>query len=307
MSSPLACPLASSRKAHKAAPLGGSSEIRTPKLSSSMDSLVRISSTRLDLIASLLTPVERSVLAQVQRTRLCSGGHLERLFWSEGRPASRARQARRVLSQLADWRILDRLPRQVGGRRAGSRGFVYCLGPCGVRLVAREQGVRPRRLDAPGDRYVAHILAATEQVVRLHEADREGGLELIEVQSEPACWRSFSGPFSARRVLKPDLFVRIAAGTDGRYEDRWAVEIDMATEAGGTLHAKCWHYVEHYRSGSEQHAYGTYPRVVWATTTQRRAEQLSEMIGRLPEEASRLFTVCRQDELIALLARKARA
>jgi hypothetical protein len=238
---------------------------------------------------------------------LCSGAQLERLLWRDGDPASRARQARRVLSQLADWRILDRLPRQVGGRRAGSRGFVYCLGPSGARLIARERGTRPRRLDAPGDRYVVHILAATEQVVRLHEADRRGSLELIEVQSEPACWRSFSGPFGARRVLKPDLFVRVAAGADGSYEDRWAVEIDMATEARGTLHAKCWRYVEHYRSGSEQRAYGTYPRVVWATTTERRAEQLSEMTEHLPEEARRLFTVCSQDELVALLTRKARS
>jgi hypothetical protein len=304
MSSPVDRPVASSGEGQKAACLAGFSEIRTPKLSSSKDSLFRISSTRLDLIASLLTPTERSVLELVERTRLCSGAHLERLFWQEGSPPSRGRQARRVLSQLAAWRILDRLPRQVGGRRAGSRGFVY-LGPSGVRLIARERGIRPRRLDAPGDRYVAHILAATEQVVRLREADHRGTLELIEVQSEPACWRSFSGPFGTRRVLKPDLFVRVAAGTDGRYEDRWAVEIDMATEARGTLHAKCWRYVEHYRSGSEQRSRGTYPRVVWATTTERRAEQLTEMIERLPDEARRLFTVCRQDELVALLASKA--
>jgi hypothetical protein len=304
MSSPLARPLASSSEGRKATPLAGFLEIRTPKLSSSKDSLFRISSTRLDFIASLLTTTERSILAVVDRTRLCSGAHLERLFWQEGSPASRARQARRVLSQLADWRILDRLPRQVGGRRAGSRGFVYCVGPSGARLIARERGTRPRRLDAPGDRYVAHILAATEQLVRLHEADRRGFLELIEVESEPACWRSFSGPFGARRVLKPDLFVRVGAG---EYEDRWAVEIDMATEARGTLNAKCWRYVEHYRSGIEQRTHGAYPRVVWATTTERRAEQLSEMIEHLPEEGRRLFTVCRQGELVALLAKEARS
>jgi hypothetical protein len=301
---PLAGPLASSSQARNAASSAGCSEIRTPKLSSCKDSLSRVSSARLDLIASLLTPTERAVLKLVARTRLCSGAQLERLYWHEGSPASRARQARRVLSQLADWRILDRLPRQVGGRRAGSRGFVYCLGPSGVRLLARESGGRPRRLEAPGDRYVGHILAATEQVVRLHEAGRRGTLELIEVQSEPACWRTFVGPFGARRVLKPDLFIRVGAG---EYEYRWAVEIDMATEARGTLHAKCWRYIEHHRTGSEQRTHGTYPRVVWATTTERRAEQLEQTIARLPEEARRLFTVCRQDELVALLGREARS
>jgi hypothetical protein len=302
MMGPLAGPFASSGEAGKAAASAGFSEIRTPKLSSSVESLPRISSTRLDLIASLLTPSEHAVLELVARTRLCSAAQLERLFWHEGNPASRARQARRVLSQLADWRVLDRLPRQVGGRRAGSRGFVYCLGPSGARLVARESGRRPRLLDAPGERYVSHILAATEQVVRLHEAHRAGMLELIEVQSEPACWREFVGPFGARRRLKPDLFVRVGAGN---YEYRWTLEIDMATEARGTLQAKCGRYLEHYRSGSEQRAHGTYPRVLWASTTERRAGQLREMIARLPEAAARLFTVCRQDELVDLLAKEA--
>lgn len=304
MTGPLAGPLASSSQARKAAASAGFSEIRTPKLSSSQDSLARISSTRLDLIASLLTSTEYAVLELVARTRLCSGAQLERLFWHEGDPDSRARQARRVLSQLVGWRVLDRLPRQVGGRRAGSRGYVYCLGPSGARLLARESGRRPRRLDAPGDRYVSHILAAAEQVVRLREASRAGTLELIEVQSEPDSWREFVGPFGARRRLKPDLFVRIGAGA---YEYRWAIEIDMATEARGTVQAKCWRYVEHYRSGSEQRSRGTYPRVLWASTTERRADQLQEMIARLPEAAARLFTVCRQDELVALLAKEAHA
>lgn len=302
--SPVARPLASSSDPCKPATGAGFQEIRTPKLSSFQDSFSRISSPRLDLIASLLTPTEQAVLELVARTRLCSGAQLERLFFHEGNPASRARQARRTLGQLSEWRILDRLPRQVGGRRAGSRGFVYCLGPSGVRLLARERGHKPRRLDAPGDRYVAHILAATELLVRLREADRNGALELIEAQSEPACWRPFTGPFGARRVLKPDLFVRIGAG---EHEYRWAIEIDMATEARGTLQAKCSRYVEHLHTGSEQRAHGTYPRVLWATTTQRRAQQLRETIARLPDQAGRLFTVCLQDEATQLLASEARS
>jgi hypothetical protein len=302
--SPVARPVASSSHPRTPATGAGFREIRTPKLSSFQDSFSRISTSRLDLIGSLLSPTERGVLALVARTRLCSGAQLERLFFYEGEPASRARQARRTLGQLAEWRVLDRLPRQVGGRRAGSRGFVYCLGPSGVRLLARESGDKPRRLDAPGDRYIAHTLAATEILVRLREADRAGTLELIEVQSEPACWRSFAGPFGARRVLKPDLFVRVGAGA---HEYRWAIEIDMATEARGTLHAKCWRYVEHLRTGSEQHLHGTYPRVLWATTTERRAEQLRDTIARLPDHAGRLFTVCLQEAAIQLMAREARS
>ncbi len=305
--SPTARPLASSSDPRKPATAAGSREIRTPKLSSLQDPFLRISTSRLDLIASLLTPTEQAVLELVARTRLCSGAQLERLYWHEGNPASRARQARRTLGQLAAWRILDRLPRQVGGRRAGSRGFVYCLGPSGVRLLAREGAHKPRRLEAPGDRYIAHTLAATELLIQLCEADRTGTLELIEAQSEPACWRPYTGPFGARRILKPDLFVRIGAGQQAAQEDRWAIEIDMATEARGTLQAKCSRYIEHLRTGSEQRAHGTYPRVLWATTTQRRAEQLREAIAGLADQAGQLFTVCLQDEATRLLASEARS
>jgi Replication-relaxation len=305
MACPTAGPVASSGASRKPAAGAGFAGIRTRELSSPRESFSRVSAGRLSLIASLLTPTERAVLELVAQTRLCSGGQLERLYWRDGAsPGSRARQARRVLARLVEWRLLERLPRQVGGRRSGSRGFLYCLGPSGYRLLARERGVRPRRLDTPGDRYVSHLLAASEQVVRLHEADRAGALELIEVQSEPACWRAFTGPFGARRVVKPDLLVRLGAGA---HEYRWMVEIDMASETRGTLLGKCARYAEHYRSGSEQHAHGTYPRVVWATTDQRRAGHLRAVIARLPDEDARLFSVCLQDELTQLLAAEARS
>jgi hypothetical protein len=140
---PVACPLASSSTPRKAAPGGDLREIRTPKdlsyqvpLSLSHQVPVsRISSPRLDHIISQLTPREKAVVALVARARLCSGAQLERLFWHDGAPASGARQARRTLSRLTAWRLLDRLPRMIGGRRAGSRGFIYTLGPSGVRLL----------------------------------------------------------------------------------------------------------------------------------------------------------------------------
>jgi len=137
---PVARPLASSSEGDKAAPGAGFAEIRTPKLSSFQDSVPRISSTRLALIASLLTPTERAVLGAVARTRLCSGAQLERLYWHEGNPASRARQARRVLGQLAEWRILDRLPRQVGGPAHAGLCTASARLACGS-LPARVAGV----------------------------------------------------------------------------------------------------------------------------------------------------------------------
>lgn len=304
MTSPVACPLALSSPPWNPGGGGGSREIRTPNHSSLPSSLSRISSARLDFISTQLSPLDCAVLGLVARTRLCSGAQLERLFWSEGQPESRARQARRTLRQLTEWRILDRQPRPIGGRRAGSRGYIYSLGPSGVRLLDRESGVRVRRLGTPGDRFIAHVLSCTELVVRMEEAARQGDLDVIEIQSEPECWRGFLSGFAARVVLKPDLFVRIGVGA---LEDRWMIEVDLATEASGTLLTKFKRYLSHYRSGSEQRNHGIYPRVLWAVPHQRRAAQVEEVLRRLPSEARRLFTVCLLDDVIARLAEEARS
>jgi hypothetical protein len=258
----------------------------------------RVSAIRLASIASELSDLDRAIVGLVAQTRLVSGGQLERLFWSGGSPGSDARQARKVLVRLTRWRLLDRLPRRIGGRRAGSRGFVYSLGPAGVRLLARETGARASRLVRPGERYVRHVLSCTELVVRLEEATRRGDLEVIEIQSEPQCWRGFLGPFGARLMLKPDLFVRVGVGV---LEDRWMIEVDLATEGRGALVAKFDRYLAHYRSGSEQRDHGIYPRVLWATPDTRRARQVEEALGGAAAPAKRLVTVCLLDEVIGSL------
>lgn len=262
-----------------------------------------VTTERLYWIAGEMDERDWTVLSFLSATRLASGRQLARRYWGAAREgdSAEARAARRTLKRLADWRVLDRLPRRVGGRRAGSAGMVYGVGVAGVKLLA-QRGFQPRRLEAPGTLYVAHTLAITELVVALHEADRAGELELIETQSEPACWRGFIGVGGGRVVLKPDLFVRIGAGSAS--EDRWMIEVDLDTEARGTLRAKAERYLAHYRSGSEQGAHGVYPRVLWAVPNGQRAGQLTDA---MPDEASRFFSVCLLSEAGAYLAAEARS
>jgi hypothetical protein len=263
-----------------------------------------VTAERLHWIAGEMEERDWTVLSFLSATRLASGRQLARRHWgaAEEGDSAEARAARRTLKRLGDWRVLDWLPRRVGGRRAGSAGMVYSVGVAGVKLLA-QRGFQPRRLEAPGTLYVAHTLAITELVVALHEADRAGELELIETpQSEPACWRGFIGVGGGRVVLKPDLFVRIGAGSAS--EDRWMIEVDLDTEARGTLRAKAERYLAHYRSGSEQGTHGAYPRVLWAVPTEQRAGQL---IDAMPDEASRLFAVCLLGEAVAYLAAEARS
>jgi hypothetical protein len=254
-------------------------------------------------IATQATNLDMAVLEFVAAARLASGKQLIRRFWLTGSEPSEAeaRAGRRALRRLADWRVLDPLPRRVGGVRSGSAGIVYGVGPSGSRLLVG-RGLRSRRLGTPGDRHINHTLAITELAVSLHEANASDELDLIEVQLEPACWRAFPGPLGGRPTLKPDLFVRIGVGA---MEDRWFVEVDLATEARATIAAKVKRYLAHYRSGVEQREYGVYPRVLWAVPDERRAEQISDVLRSFPVENWRLFSVCVLGQVVRDLAAEA--
>jgi hypothetical protein len=261
-----------------------------------------ITRDRLYRIARDMTERDWAVLAFVAVMRLATGRQLARRFWAApmvGDSAS-ARAGRRTLLRLARARVLDPLPRRIGGRRAGSAGIVYRVGIAGVKLLAR-RGSQSRRLDAPGALYTNHTLAITELVVRLHEADRAGQLELIEVQAEPACWRRFTGAGLVPVTLKPDLLVRIGAGRST--EDHWMLEVDLATESSTAIRAKVERHLACWRSG----VLTVHPRVLWLTPDQRRAEQITDVLSHLPAEHQALLAVCRFDAAVALLASEARA
>ncbi len=306
MSRPMARPIARETAAGNPRSLATFPSVTTREvsLSASLSSSPssRISASQLQAISSSLTPLDTDVLGFLAAVRLATGKQLVRRFWIDGTGSdqARARAGRRALKRLSDWRVLDPLPgRARGGLRGGSDTLIYAVGRSGARLLA-QRGQMPRRLGAPGQCHISHTLAVCELVVRLHEAGRAGELELLEIQSEPSCWRAFRGGLmgAARLILKPDLFLRIGAGAE---EDHWMVEVDLASEHRSTLIAKAKRYHSHYRAST-----GVYPRVLWAVPDQRRAEQLENLIRQLSAEAQRLFTVRLFDDAVAYLAAEAR-
>lgn len=298
---PAAHPAASSSAAHPSPRSGeiqrfSSSTTYTPTRSK------YLTSDRLHLLDQALVPRDRQLLVFVSEVRLATGRQLARKFWSappEGDSAE-ARAGRRALKRLTTWRVLGSLPRRIGGERGGSAGIVYGVGIAGTKLLART-GFHTRRLHAPGSLFVDHTLAVTELAVQLHEADRDGVLELIELETEPACWRGFLGPGLARVVLKPDLYVRVGAGSVN--EDRWFIECDRATQSGSTIRTKADRHLAYWRSASEPVS----PRVLWAVPSPRRAEQIEDVLRQLPEDDRRLFAVCVAEDVVSFLAAEAQA
>jgi hypothetical protein len=227
-----------------------------------------------------------------------SGRQLQVLFFpieDHATARSAARGCRRVLERLHRDHLLVRLERRVGGVRAGSASFVYAVGPVGQRLLA-QVGAR-RRLAEPSGYFVAHTLAIAELAVQLTVAARRGSFELLQLQNEPTCWRTFSG-VGARQVLRPDLFVSVGVG---EYEYRWFIELDRGTESLPTVVRKCRTYQAYYAAGAEQAKHQVFPRVLWITPDEIRAQRLHGAISEQRGLSQALFTVTTTPEALQVM------
>lgn len=245
-----------------------------------------------------LSERDMAIVESVERHRFLSARHIETLHFSsaDGSQVARTRAARRALDRMQRERILLRLERRIGGVRMGSASFVYGLGPIGDRLLPSD-GPR-RRWREPSTAFLAHTLAIADLAVDLTAAHRQALLELVAIETEPTAWRRFNRGLSGAETLRPDLFVAIGAG---EYEDRWFVEIDMATESTTTVLKKCRVYQEYHGSGIEQTRHGVFPKVLWIVPTTKRAEQLTRAIEGSPSLMPGLFEVVTADVALATL------
>lgn len=255
-------------------------------------------------LAGNLGASERTVIEAVAKLRLATHAQLTALLAlpeSDSSASSAARTTRRVLARLTALRVLARLERRIGGRRAGSAGYVYYLGPVGQRLVAYWQGhglTRGRFRPEPGGRYVRHRLAVSEFYVQTRLAANAGTLDLLSFQAEPDCWRRYVDGFGGQTVLKPDAYVRLGLGA---YEDCFFVEVDLGSESRMVIARKLRAYLDYFQSGVEEAAHGVFPRVLVLTNTAERQTALVNVCARLPSEAWALFTVTTLDQALAAM------
>jgi hypothetical protein len=216
-----------------------------------------------------MTPTEWAVLRDVATTRLATASQLETL--QALRTPMHVRSFRRLLERLNARQVLFRLDRVIGGRRAGSSGFVYGIDVVGQRLLNHP----PRRPWTPRPSWLEHALQTTELYVELKQAEALGRLALTTFQAEPECWRTFEAPGGGIVALKPDAFIELE---HGEYFDRFFIEIDMATESPTTLRGKAKAYLAYLGSGTEQAKGEVFPFVAWLAPTDERAAVIADAV-----------------------------
>jgi hypothetical protein len=254
--------------------------------------------TKAEVIAieARLNDRQRSCLIDIDRLGTATGRQLERLHY-ESTDAGR-RLCRLELARLVELGVLQRLTRQIGGVRSGSRGYVYALGLTGQR-IRHPNKLRYRPPWTPQPSYLRHALNVSDLYFQLKEAERTGHLELATYDAEPRCWRSFAGPGGQMITLKPDAFASIYQGD---FEDRLFIEMDLGTEDGNRILAKCKTFLSYWRSGKEQEHTGVFPLVCWVATTEARRDFLLRTIERLKEPEQAIFTVTIRDEFVNHIA-----
>ena len=258
----------------------------------------RISRRKLEELESTLSDRDKSILNLIHDYRYLTTEHIHRLCFTKSATAKAGlRAASRNLKKLKDLKLLGSLDRRVGGIFSGSGSYIWRLDAAGDHLLRMmDVANRPRRKSfEPSVYFLAHTLAVSECYVRLTEICKD--IKLTEAQNEPNSWRPYNSG-GKMVTFKPDLF---AVTLSGSYEDRWFIEIDMATESPAKIIEKCRRYHKYYLSGLEQKQYGVFPLVVWVVPDTNR--KLS-IIRHIQDEFSKLpnvFTVITPDELEALI------
>jgi hypothetical protein len=256
-------------------------------------------------LVARLSERDFAVLARIAGLRFVRGDQLARLHFAGTHDSTVAlRTARRSLLRLVQLGVLERLPRPIGGIRAGSGAFVFYLAPAGQR-IAIDRGWQPerrrRRSILPGTLFLHHALMVAELHTQLVEADRSRRFELLELAAEPSCWRTFGVAVGQSPALKPDSYVRLGVGA---YEDSYFVEVDRGTEGSRAIERQLDLYVAYAASGQEQAKRGVFPKVLWLTTSDERVRAIRACVDRLPVAKRELFAVTEFKDAMAQLVPK---
>ena len=119
----------------------------------------RVSRQRLAVVRGQMSERDWAMMAMLTCVKLANGTQLRRATVGDDSPAAE-RAARRQLTRLAEWRVVERLDRRQGGLGRGSDAWTYALGPTGLRLSGDVS--RARRPSLPSVPMWQHALLGAE-------------------------------------------------------------------------------------------------------------------------------------------------
>lgn len=274
----------------------------------------RVSRRRLHAIEAQLSHRDYAVLASVERFRFLTAEHIEALhFGTHASAESGARTCRRVLERLRRERVLGVLNRRVGGVRAGSQGLVYFMDTVGDRIQrGGEASRRRRRFPEPSARFLDHTLAIADVAIGISAEAHASGAELVQVVPEKEARRTYADRLGGVQVLRPDLYVELAARPGDQEVQAFFVEVDLGHESLPTVLGKCQQYESYCQAGIEQRDFGGFPRVVWAMgayrleLAERRRHSLQAALQRSAKMTPELYRIAALEEVAAQLVREVR-
>lgn len=265
------------------------------------DTMPKNTRKQLEYLDDNLTDRDRSILASLADCRFMLTGQIQRLHVTDAASYPAAMKATmRELNKLKAHGLVSTLTRRIGGVRAGSGSFVWHITEAGVRLLNLHHTPNDQRIRylEPSLPFLKHTLSITETYIRFVEICRTvSKLLLIDFQWEPDSWRPYLHGNKPLQ-LKPDMF---AITRCGEYEDRWFIEMDLATESPQKIIDKCERYRDYYRHGTEQKEFGVFPLVLWIVPDEKRKAVLYEHIRKTYPDGPRMFVIILLDELEALI------
>ena len=241
------------------------------------------------------------ILISLKHARYLLTGQIKRLHFAESpKPQAGMRATTRNMFRLKEYGLVKTFERRIGGIRAGSASYIWCLTEPGQRLLDLQNGeydprrTRSHRYLEPSYIHIRHTLAIAECYVQLVEISRKyRKLVFTHVEWEPECWRLYTHNGHDLQ-LKPDLFA--VTYNDG-YEDRWFIEIDLATEAMPVVMDKCKRYHQYLNTGIEQRKHnGVFPIAVWIVPDESRKQKMIEAIKKTFKDAPKMFAVIVAEE-----------
>lgn len=265
-----------------------------------------MSALRTVALEGLLSERDIRILEDLERFRFLTTRQLQRLhlpvapLGDHATVSSATRGTTRILGRLEQIGVIARLQRRIGGIKHGSALIVWQLGAAGERFLrARRGDPKRRRYEEPGRTFLSHTLAVADAAVSLIEQANAGRFELLELDLEPDCWRTFTSGSAAATMLKPDLLVVTA---DPQTETHSFVEIDRGTEHLPAVLRKCRTYQRYHDTGIEQTTRSLFPAVVWVVPDTLRAKHIRSAIDADRNLANDLCWIITPESMNAQLA-----